>query len=301
MQSNGKHRDTQAENLRDENGRYARTVLDSLSAHVAIIDAQGTILETNRAWKRFARSNRIGMRPDTLQVNYLEICDSARGDSADRSADVADGIRQVINGSLDEFLIDYPCHSPEEQRWFYMRATRAVGPGPLRVVISHENITALKLAESRLRESEAELRRKTAHLEEANAALRALLRQRSEDAQEMEQIVLENIRTAVLPHVEKLDKMLAKPASRRLVDLIRSGLNDITTPFLRRLATLEMVLTPQEIRIAAFIREGCSSKDISGMLGLSVATINFHRRNLREKLGLTNSAANLRTFLMSLT
>jgi len=83
MQSNGKHRDTQAENLRDENGRYARTVLDSLSAHVAIIDAQGTILETNRAWKRFARSNRIGMRPDTLQVNYLEICDSARGDSAD--------------------------------------------------------------------------------------------------------------------------------------------------------------------------------------------------------------------------
>jgi DNA-binding CsgD family transcriptional regulator len=284
----------------DEARQYAKTILNSLSAHIAIIDETGMILETNRAWMRFARSNRIAMRPDTLNVNYLEICDAAQGESSEKSVEVARGIRRVIKGDIEEFVIDYPCHSPHEKRWFYMRATRAVGPGPLRVVISHENITALKNAETRLQQREDELEQQTELLQEANAALRGVLRQRDEDIKEVEQAILQNLEESILPNLKRLSRMPLEPESLRLIDLIASGLTDIASPFLRSLSNLERMLTPQEIKIASLVKEGKSTKEIADLLNLSITTINFHRRNLRDKLGLTNTSTNLRTHLLSM-
>lgn len=272
--------------------RYARTILNSLSAHIAIIDRDGTILETNPAWKAFAASNRIRMRPDTLGMNYLEICDAARGESADHSAEVANGIRQVITGAIAEFVIDYPCHAPDAQRWFSMRATRAVGPGPVRVVISHEDITRLKTIENRLRQREEEL-------EETNAALRAILRQRETDRKEQEEAVFRNVRETVLPALDQLKQARHAEDRQRLIQQIQARLDGIASPFLLRLASLHRLLTPQETRIALMIREGHATKDIADLLNLSETTVNFHRRNLREKLGLKNNAMNLRSFLMS--
>jgi DNA-binding CsgD family transcriptional regulator len=75
----------------------------------------------------------------------------------------------------------------------------------------------------------------------------------------------------------------------------------LTRPFLGRLSAAEAVLTPQEIEVAALIREGRSSKEIATSMNLSLTTINFHRRNLRRKLKLTNSRTNLRTYLIGLT
>jgi len=295
-------RETTRAGRRDNDSRqYARTILDSLSAHIAIIDRDGVILETNQAWKQFAQTNRIRMRPDTLNVNYLKICDSARGDFAEAAHAVADGIREVIKGAVDEFVLDYSCHSPEEKRWFYMRAIRAAGAGPLRVVISHENITSLKIAEERLREREKELDRERARLEDANAALRAVLRQREEDKRELERTMFQNLRESVLPHFHRLKETAKGMAGNEWVTLIESGLNNLTSPFLRRLYSLEVLLTPQEIQIANLIKEGMTTKDIARLLNLSTVTINFHRRNLRDKLRLKNSGANLRTHLLSLS
>ncbi|ACL02793.1 transcriptional regulator, LuxR family [Desulfatibacillum aliphaticivorans] len=290
----------QAETIIKETQQYAKTILNSLSAHVAIIDENGMILETNRAWERFAQSNQISIRPDTLNVNYLEVCDAAQGESAEKSKEVAAGIRKVIKGEVEEFVLDYPCHSPNEKRWFYMRAARAVGSDTLRVVVSHENITALKEAESRLRQREDELKQKTLHLEEANAALRAVLRQRDEDIQEMEQTILQNLKDSVLPNVERLQDIVVRPEANQIVQLISSGLNEIASPFLRRLSNLEAVLTPREIEIASLVKAGKSTKEIASLFNLSIATVNFHRRNLRDKLGLTNSSTNLRSHLLSL-
>ena len=289
-----------AETIVKETQQYTKTILNSLSAHVAIIDEKGVILETNRAWKQFASLNRIGMRPDTVNVNYLDICESAQGESAESSIEVAKGIRQVIKGDIEEFVIDYPCHSPGEKRWFYMRATRAVGSGPVRVVISHENITALKIAENKLQQREEELERQARHLAEANAALRGVLRQRDTDIKEIEETIVHNLYESILPNLEQLSLLPHKSESRQLIDMITSGLSDIASPFLRSLSNLERVLTPQEIRIATLVKEGKSTKEIADLLNLSITTINFHRRNLRDKLGLTNTSTNLRTYLLSL-
>ncbi|MBI9092349.1 MAG: helix-turn-helix transcriptional regulator [Desulfobacterium sp.] len=289
-----------AEEIIKQTQAYARTILNSLSAHIAIIDENGRILETNLAWNAFARSNQIKLRPTAPDINYLDICESARGNSAENADTVAKGIRQVINGEIDEFTIDYPCHSPEKRRWFYMRVTKAADSVPVKVVISHEDITALKLAQEKLTLREKELEQKSTRLEEANAALGAILRQRDKDRKQLEQTVFQNLREKVLPNIQRLKSLSRTAASAGLMDLIEKGLQEVASPFLRHLTSLGTTLTPQELQVATLIKEGKSTKEIAGILNLSPATINFHRRNLRKKLGLTNTETNLRTFLLSL-
>ena len=280
--------------------QYAETILNSLSAHIAIIDGTGTIMETNRAWQRFANSNDTEMHPDMVSVNYLDICDVAGKNADIHARNAARGIRRVIQGEIEEFVMDYPCHSPEEQRWFYMRAIRVPGADPLQVVISHENITPLKLAEQKILEREEELAHKTERLGEANAALRALIRQRDEDIKEMETTFFRNLSRSVFPYVDELRQRISGKQSLSLIDMIESGLKQIASPFLGRIAHVETLLTPQEIKIASMIRAGRSSKEIADLLNLSMTTINFHRRNLRDKLGLKNTGTSLNTYLLSL-
>ncbi|ACN13846.1 two domain sensory box histidine kinase (PAS/PAC domain/GGDEF domain protein) [Desulforapulum autotrophicum HRM2] len=280
--------------------QYAETILNSLSAHIAIIDSNGIIIDTNKAWREFAISNNPGMRPDMLNINYLKICDAANGETAGSAAQVAMGIRQVIKGDIDEFVMDYPCHSPGNKRWFYMRAVRVAGSQPLQIVVSHENITPLKIAEHKLLQREAELKQKTLGLEEANAALRALLRHRDEDLKEMEQTFFQNLKQTIFPSFDQLKKLNPSGKEKKIISLIESELNNIASPFLRHISNFEAVLTPQELKIASLIKQGQSSKEIADLLNLSITTVNFHRRNLRDKLGLKNTATNLNTFLLHL-
>jgi serine phosphatase RsbU (regulator of sigma subunit) len=137
-------------------GSLAKTVLNSLSANIAILDENGVILETNEAWKNFATENKMRGRNDSIGVNYLELCDATIGKEAKDAHNVAAGIRSVITGETKEFLYDYPCHGPDGRHYFYLRSIRVAEKEPIRVVVSHEDITALKLAEKALRKRERE-------------------------------------------------------------------------------------------------------------------------------------------------
>jgi sigma-B regulation protein RsbU (phosphoserine phosphatase) len=134
----------------------AKTVLDSISAHIAILDQNGVILETNKAWQSFAISGKVQEKADFIGVNYLSVCDASTGKDAEDARAVAAGIRSVISGEIKEFAYDYPCHSPTGRHWYYVRAIRMAAEGPIRVVVSHSEITALKLAEEALVERERE-------------------------------------------------------------------------------------------------------------------------------------------------
>jgi len=278
----------------------ARTILDSLSAHIAILDKDGYILATNRAWQEFAGANHLEMGNGEIPVNYLEVCDSAVGDSSEEAGRAADGIRAVLNGEQREFLLDYPCHSPNRKRWFYMRVTPIPGGGAMMAVVSHENITALKEAEQALRERERELEEKTMHLEETNTALKVILRQREEDKQELEERMLRNVKELVSPYVDRLKNSNIRAGSRELVDVLDRNLKDIVSPLLQRLAAAKLILTPQEVQVAQLVKDGKSSKEIAGILNVSVTTVSFHRKNLRKKLGLAKTRTNLRTYLLSM-
>jgi len=283
------------------NAFLANIILDALSAHVAILDENGVILKTNRAWQNFAVENRLQNPADASAINYLSVCDLAKGENSKEAKLVAEGIRSVIKGKINEFLLDYPCHSPTKNRWFYMRVTRIPGLGPMRAVVSHENITALKLAQEALKVREQELELKTQHLEEVNTALKILLQQREKDKAELESKVLKNINVLISPYVAKLKNKNLKSGERALIDIIDSNLQDIVSPLLQRLVNAKIILTPQEIQVAALVKEGKSSKEIAEILTVSETTVSFHRKNLRKKLGLDNSRKNLRAHLISMS
>ena len=148
-----------AEAAPGEAERLARAALDALSAHIAILDETGAIIATNRAWRNFAQANPPLLANVGEGANYLAVCDTARGAGAATAAAFAAAVRAVMRGELKEFSLQYPCHSPGEQRWFNVRATRFSAVGAVRVVVAHENITGRKLAEEKLRESEERFRR----------------------------------------------------------------------------------------------------------------------------------------------
>ena len=99
----------------------ARAVLNSLSAHIALLDEKGIILEVNKAWRDYAVKNGVSENFDFTGINYLDICDAARGEDAADARSVSEGIRSVIDGKVEEFLHDYPCHSESSRHWYYMR------------------------------------------------------------------------------------------------------------------------------------------------------------------------------------
>lgn len=130
--------------------RFLNKILNSVTEHIAVIDAQGVICYVNRSWVIFGESNQCIVVKDWRGTNYLEICDqsAALGDDFGRRA--AEGIRQVVNSDTEAFYLEYPCHGPEEQRWFMMRVTPFALEESAYFVISHQNITERKIAEERV-------------------------------------------------------------------------------------------------------------------------------------------------------
>ena len=284
MQENGSNPEN---TWKERDEALADTILDSLSAHIAILDANGWIVKTNRAWREFARANNSPPPTEDLPVNYLAVCEQAKGESSEHSQEIARGIRSVINGELEEFVHDYACHSANKKRWFYMRAKRLRAPGPLRVVISHENVTPLKLTEE--------------ELQEANSALKALLRQRDQDRQEMESNITENVQQGIFPFIQELLQTQLDQRQKSLLQHIEQRLKEIVSPFIRNLNQFYASLTPQEIKVASLIRQGMSSQEIADTLHCSEHAVHFHRKNLRKKFGLNNKETNLFTYLHSLS
>jgi diguanylate cyclase (GGDEF)-like protein len=127
---------------------FSASVLDALSAHICVVNRDGTIIAVNRAWLEFALSNPPSSRTG-VGSHYLEVCNSARGAGAEDAAKFAAGILSVLSGKRDLFELEYPCHSPSENRWFQGVVT------PLKhryggAVVSHRTITQRKLLEFEL-------------------------------------------------------------------------------------------------------------------------------------------------------
>jgi two-component system cell cycle sensor histidine kinase/response regulator CckA len=134
--------------------RHLRSTLDGLSAHIAVIDEYGEIILTNKSYHDFAEQNGIEPRAVSEGTNYLAVCDTASGEHSEEAKPFAEGIREVLSGKRQSFELEYPCHSPDEKRWFIGRVTPIQGAEHRRVVVTHENITERRNAENVLRESE---------------------------------------------------------------------------------------------------------------------------------------------------
>ncbi len=140
----------------------------------------------------------------------------------------------------------------------------------------------------------------TEQLAEANAALRVLQRQQEEDRRKWEETVGINMRTTILPLIEKLKRSPSGDQILHLANLLEECIETITEPFIRDFSSLQTGMTPREIQIAVLIRQGKNSKDISDLIGVSLGTVNTHRNNIRKKLHLKNKDISLQSYLLSL-
>ena len=185
----------QAEIRLQEQATFTRRILDSTSAHIAILDSQGMIIDVNTPWCRFAQENQ-GAQTEKLGPGTSYFCswDAQHGDITGAEKAFA-GIRQVQSGERNSFEIEYPCHSPEENRWFSLRVLPLAG-GKGQVLVSHTDVSVLKQSEEHL----------LAALEEKEVLLR-----------EVHHRVKNNL-AAIISLLDMQRRMLNDPQGRDILD-----------------------------------------------------------------------------------
>jgi signal transduction histidine kinase/CheY-like chemotaxis protein len=156
------------EELLRQSETFARTTVDALPAHIAIVDSSGTIVSTNGSWRALAKRAGIDPGPVSDGANYLAECDraAARG-CADADA-MGRAIRDILVGKQGDFTLEYPFEAGEAREWYQVRVSRFPCDKNPWVCVAHENITARKLAEERLENARQEA-------ESANSAKSAFI------------------------------------------------------------------------------------------------------------------------------
>ncbi|MCF8063198.1 MAG: response regulator [Deltaproteobacteria bacterium] len=160
--------------------------------------------------------------------------------------------------------------------------------------------TRLKMEIRERKRAERELETKRANLEEVNTALKVLLKKRDENRLEMEEKVLLNMKELALPYLARLRQTPLDPTQEAYMEILESNLNDIISPFSKRLSSRFWNFTPAEIKIANLIKQGKTTKEIAAMLNLSPKTVETHRKNIRKKLSIGGKKTNLRSHLLSI-
>lgn len=159
-----------------ESEEFNREVLNSLDFNVAVLAKDGRIIAVNQEWTRFAREN--GGTPEKTGVgtNYLEVCRV-------EAPEAFDGLQAILTGTLEHFELEYPCHSPNEQRWFVMRVS-PLGRERGGLIVAHLNITLRKRLEEELEKQNQDLESKvlarTEELEEKTIQAEAANRAKSQ-------------------------------------------------------------------------------------------------------------------------
>ena len=135
---------------------FKTAILDSVAAEIAVLDRNGTIVAVNEHWRLFALDNsaepgHVAARTE-VGTNYLQVCAQPHAPPDPDAMHAADGIRAVLDGRVPHFSLQYPCHAPEQQRWFTMMV-RPLGSAGQEgvvdgVVITHTDISAIKLVEN---------------------------------------------------------------------------------------------------------------------------------------------------------
>ncbi|MDA7965281.1 helix-turn-helix transcriptional regulator [Ruegeria sp.] len=143
---------------------------------------------------------------------------------------------------------------------------------------------------------------RTRELQETNTALRVLLSSLDDDRKDRDQDIVEQVRTMVLPYLDKLRGQLEDGAASHVyLDLAESNLREITSMISDKLSDAFSVMTPTEIEIAQLVMSGKTTKDIARAMSRETSTIDFHRNNIRKKLGLEGRDQNLRSHLLAIS
>jgi len=277
-----------------KNERMFRSLVESAPFGLTIMDSNGTAHYVNPKFKEM-----FGYELEEVR-NPDDWFKKAYPDKAYRRKSFEMWESAVRRSELDEDVEPSEgkvrCRDGQEKHISF----RIVHLAEERHLVTYVDITDRVTAEQELLRRENELELKSRNLEEVNTALRVLLEQRNADKSDMEEKILFNIRDLVVPYLDKLETTRSPDMQKSYVDILRSNLNSIVSPFARKLSARYMNFTPREIQVANLIKEDKGNKEIAELLYVSESSVEFHRHNIRKKLGIINHKVNLKTYLQSL-
>lgn len=204
-------------------------------------------------------------------------------------------MRRVRNSKTpDRTFMEYPT---QEGTTVYVESR--ISP-----LIQEEKLVALIVNTSNItRENllEKELKQQKATLEETNITLKVLLKRLEKEKLLFQENLSTNILCNIEPYMTKLKQCIQDKDQKKTLDILDQNIKDMASPLIYSVMTMNLRLTPAEMQVSNFIRQGYSSKEIAELLNISPATIDKHRKNIRKKLGITNKKQNLRSVLSSLS
>jgi PAS domain S-box-containing protein len=130
------------------------SLLEAFPETVALIDPTGVILAVDGSWRRFGAANSPDGSFPGVGSNYLQVCDRASGRDSAAAGQTAEGIRAVLEGRAGQFVLEYPCHSPDRKYWFRLIVSPIQGTSFHAALVMHVDITEPKLIAERLQESQ---------------------------------------------------------------------------------------------------------------------------------------------------
>ena len=209
------------EKLLRESEQFARSTVDALPMHIAIIEGSGVVLATNRAWREFGATGGDGNDRVGEGTNYLAVCDELGGVRREsRAAAFAAGIRDVASGKQNEFSIEYSLSTAAGPRSFLARVTRFPGFPPARLVVAHEDTTRQKQAEE-------EVKRAKEDAELANMAKSAFLANTSHEIRTPMNAILGYAEMLLDPRQSEQERMHCVRTIRRNGEHLLAIINDI--------------------------------------------------------------------------
>lgn len=237
-------------------------------------------------------------------IGGLSFQSKQKNDYSEQGFRLAESIGAQIAGAISNAQL-FHAHQKAEKALLKVHEELEARVRERTLELTHANtalqgeISERRRAEMALKKRERELRIKSKHLEEMNAALRVLLKQRGSDISEVEENVLSNVRELVYPYLEKIRKTHLDPSQSEYLSILESNLQGIISPFLKKLTSRYLNLTPKEVKIAHLIKGEKTTKEIADIMNVSTKTIDFHRANIRQKLSLKSKKINLGSYLSS--
>ena len=163
-----------------------------------------------------------------------------------------------------------------------------------------KEIDTRRHAQIELVQKAEELEERSIGLEEANIALKVLLKEVKNERRRLEEKVVCNLDDLIRPNLAEIASGKLSRRQLLLLDSVQRSIDDIASPLSRRFIIDGRHLTKAETQVANLIRQGRTTKEIAEQMGVSKSTVDFHRLNIRRRLNLTNKKTNLQSYLRSL-
>jgi DNA-binding CsgD family transcriptional regulator len=196
-------------------------------------------------------------------------------------------------GSIEVFYME---EMPEYDEGPFLKEERNL----LNAIAEHlGRIIERKKADEQIMKMQKELEKKVNTLHETNTALQVILNHQNEEKKNLESEILAKLKILIFPYLTKLSIGLSDEVQKNYAKIIEKNLNEITSSFSDQFTNLYSDLTPAEIRIASLITDNKTTSEIATLLNISEATVSFHRKNIRIKLGIFRKKSNLRSYLQS--